>query len=331
MRWGSKTPPGSPGVCLKGRSETSVEARSVARPTLAATCDILYRRSALNRQAWLSGGRHLAFGDERIWYRIDGAAEPTLLFAHGYPTSSHDWAPVIASLAPQYRCVSFDFLGFGASSKPRRRYDYALQHEVLAKVVRAVGVTRAVLVAHDYAVTLGQDYLSSTPRAPFSLAGVIFLNGGIDPDQHRPRPMQRFLASPIGRLVGPRLMRRDAVLRALREVLTRKESLPDDDTWEAISSDGGLWVMPRLLRYIAERKRRRERLVAAFEASAIPHALLWGLDDPVSGKHMLDAIRPRAPKAIVHELRGVGHYPQLEAADEVARLLDEIAARWLNA
>ncbi|MBK8314586.1 MAG: alpha/beta fold hydrolase [Acidobacteria bacterium] len=73
----------------------------------------------MNRQAWVDGGQTTRLGEERIWFRVDGAG-PTLLFAHGFPTSSRDYAPIIEHLAKTYRCVSFDFLGFGESSKPRR-------------------------------------------------------------------------------------------------------------------------------------------------------------------------------------------------------------------
>jgi len=266
-------------------------------------------------------------GNERIWYRIDGDG-PTLLFAHGYPTSSHDYAPVIATLAKRYRCVTFDFLGFGASSKPRRSYTYALQHEVLAKVVEAAGVERAVLVVHDYAVTLGQDFLAGKPQAPFALEGVVFLNGGLDPAQHRARPIQRFLTSRAGAVLGPFLLGRGAALRALREVFVRKDRLPEADAWDSIASNGGLRVMPRLLHYIAERRARREELLAALAQATRPMAFAWGMDDPVSGAHVLAAIRGFVKDAPICELRNVGHYPQLEAPDEVAAFIDQSATAW---
>jgi pimeloyl-ACP methyl ester carboxylesterase len=284
----------------------------------------------MNWQQWVAGGRTAQLGTERIWYRVDGAG-PTLLFAHGYPTSSHDYAPVIAQLAARYRCVSFDFLGFGASSKPRRDYRYPLQHEVLATVVAAAGVTRATLVVHDYAVTLGQDFLAGTPPPPLALDGVVFLNGGIDPAQHRARPIQRMLATRIGAVLGPRLLSRRTLLRALREVLVRQDRLPEDDVWASITSNGGLCVIPRLLHYMAERRPRRDALVAALAPSAIPRAFVWGMDDPVSGRHVLDAVRPLVGDAPIRELPGIGHYPQLEAPDEVAAFIDRTAAAWLTA
>jgi pimeloyl-ACP methyl ester carboxylesterase len=283
----------------------------------------------MNRQAWIAGGHTTALGTERIFYRVDGAG-PTLLLAHGFPTSSHDWAPIVERLAPRYRCVSFDFLGFGASAKPRRTYSYPLQHEVMAAVVAAAGVTRAVLVVHDYAVTVGQDVLAGTPPAPFALDGVVFLNGGLDPAQHRARPIQRFLASRVGAVLGPPLLNRRTVLRALRAVLVRADRLPEDDVWASIVSSDGLAIQPRLLHYIAERRGRRDALLRSLASAKAPIAFAWGMDDPVSGRHVLDAVRPLIATARVRELPGIGHYPQLEAPDEVAAFIGQTAAAWLR-
>jgi pimeloyl-ACP methyl ester carboxylesterase len=283
----------------------------------------------MDRRAWVDGGQTTRLGEERIWFRVNGAG-PTLLFAHGFPTSSHDYAPIIEQLAKTYRCVSFDFLGFGASSKPRRTYSYQLQHEVLRKVAVAASITRAVLVVHDFAVTLGQDFLAGTPKAPFALDGVIFLNGAIDPAQYRPRLIQRFLASRVGAVLGVPLLGRRTVLGALRAVLVRKEQLPEDDVWESITSHGGLAILPRLLHYIAERRGRRDALVAALQAPTAPKAFVWGADDPVSGSRVLAAVRPLVKDAPICELRGVGHYPQLEAPGEAAAFIAQTAAMWLE-
>lgn len=284
-------------------------------------------RSTTTWAEWVRGGAFTGSAGERLFYRVDGVG-PTLLFAHGYPTSSHDWAKVIGQLALRHRCISFDFLGFGASDKPRRAYSYALQHEVLERVVAAAGVSRAVVVAHDYAVTLRQDLASGARKPPLDLEGVIFLNGGLDPAQHRARPIQRFLATRLGGLVGPMVLGRRAVLSALRAVLVRPEALDDDDVWASITAGGGLAVMPRLLHYIAERRARRAELVEALRSPRVPIAFAWGMDDPVSGAHVLEALAPFLAGARVRHLKGVGHYPQLEAANDVAAFIDETVTAW---
>ena len=284
----------------------------------------------MKRATWVEGGQTTLLDGESIWFRIDGAG-PTILFAHGFPTSSHDFAPIMAQLKARYRCVSFDFLGFGASSKPRREYSYPLQHQVLARVAEAADIQRAFLVVHDYAVTLGQDFLAGTPQAPFALDGVIFMNGAIDPAQHRARLVQRFLASRAGALLGPRLLTRGNVLRALRAVLIRNEHLSDDDVWESITNNDGLAIQPRLLHYIAERRARREELLAALGKDTAPKAFVWGADDPVSGRHVLAAVRHLIGDAPLVELRGIGHYPHLEASGEVATFIDQTCEMWRGA
>ena len=281
----------------------------------------------MKRADWVEGGRHVETPDGRVFFRDEGEG-PTLVFVHGFPTSSHDWAPVVERLRGRFRCVSLDLLGFGASDKPRRAYDYPLQHRALRAVAGAVGIERATLVVHDYAVTLAPDALAGTPEAPFDLTGVVFLNGAVDPAQHRALAVQRLLASRAGVVLGPLLVRRGAVLRGLRGMLGRPDVLPEDDVWGAIVEGGGRAVLPRLLHYMAERRGRRDALVAALVGARRPIAFVWGLDDPVTGAHVLAVVRRLVPAAAVAELSGVGHYPHLEAPDEVASFIDRMATGW---
>jgi pimeloyl-ACP methyl ester carboxylesterase len=45
---------------------------------------------------------------------------------------------------------------------------------------------------------------------------------------------------------------------------------------------------------------------------------VWGLDDPVSGRHVLELAVKIMPDAVVTELAGVGHFPSSEAPQAVA-------------
>ncbi|CAM2836219.1 hypothetical protein H7J50_27135 [Mycobacterium intermedium] len=45
---------------------------------------------------------------------------------------------------------------------------------------------------------------------------------------------------------------------------------------------------------------------------------MWGLDDPVSGRHVLQEAVTLLPRAEVTELPGVGHFPPSEAPGAVA-------------
>ena len=68
---------------------------------------------------------------------------------------------------------------------------------------------------------------------------------------------------------------------------------------------------------MAERRVHRARWVGALQDSAVPIRLINGLDDPISGAHMVARYRELVPHRDVIELAGVGHYPQLEAPAQV--------------
>src|SRR6476620_7521114 len=55
-----------------------------------------------------------------------------------------------------------------------------------------------------------------------------------------------------------------------------------------------------------------------------PHDFLWGLDNPVATRHVLDGLRELRPAEEI--AAGAGHYPQVEVPDAFAqgalRLLD---------
>jgi pimeloyl-ACP methyl ester carboxylesterase len=144
---------------------------------------------------------------------------------------------------------------------------------------------------------------------------VCFLNGGLIPGFHHPRPIQRLLASPLGPLVS-RLLDEARFRRSFARVFGPRTPPSDQllgECWELIRENGGHRIAHRLIRYMAERRQHRERWVEALGAARPAPCLIDGLLDPVSGSHMVAAFREAAPAARVVELPDVGHYPQLEA------------------
>lgn len=272
--------------------------------------------------AWWAGGRRLENG---VFTRADGDADaPTVTWLHGFPTSSWDWSPLLGALGPGRRDVTLDFLGFGASAKPRG-HDYRLveQADLVEAVWRAHGVEEAALVAHDYGVSVAQELLARRRdgRLQVALTAVTFLNGGLFPHLHRPIRIQKLMAGPLGPVLA-RLTSERRFAAALREVMVID---PGDaelhEHWRAFSREHGNRNIHRLLGYIAERRVHEERWVSALVDDDLPKRFVWGPEDPVSGAHVLPTIRERLPDAEVHVLDGIGHYPQLEATDRVAAVL----------
>ena len=91
-----------------------------------------------------------------------------------------------------------------------------------------------------------------------------------------------------------------------------------DSFWEFINEHDGNLIFHKLLHYIADRREHEARWVGALEHSQARIGLINGALDPVSGEHAYRKWRDVLPNARHHLLPKIGHYPQVEAPDEVA-------------
>src|SRR5689334_5167301 len=176
-------------------------------------------------QEWWSQGEQVELCGHRIWMRRWGSG-PSLTLLHGFPSSSHDFAKIAPALEAEHELITLDLLGFGASDKPAD-HDYSIFEQV--DIVDALwahhGITASAAVVHDYSVTVAQELLAR--NAP--LDRVVFMNGGLYPDIHRPVPTQEALADPE---LGPQLsanMTGDLFAPALRETFNPDHAEADAD------------------------------------------------------------------------------------------------------
>ncbi len=276
--------------------------------------------------AWCATGARIRLGGHDVFVRSEGTGD-TILFLHGFPTSSLDFAGAVTTLKNSFRCLTFDFLGFGNSDKPDSTYSYQQQTDLACAVAEHYGVSQAFVVAHDYGVSVGQELLArhAEGRLPFALAGITFMNGGLTPSLHRPLLVQRLLASPIGFALAPLLVNRLTLRRSLGRIMHTPEALDIEEHWKAIAMRGGPNRMPALLGYIRERRMFAERWSSAMRNATVPLSFAWGLRDPISGPHMLEWARSIRPDAAVLALDEAGHYPQLEQETEVTTFVKKVA------
>lgn len=270
---------------------------------------------------WREGGERIPTPLGHLFVRRQVEPRlPVLLLLHGFPSASWDWAPLWEPLSRHFSLLTLDLLGFGDSSKPKRhRYTIAEQAELCEWLLRREEAWDYHVLAHDYGDTVAQELLArqlDRRRPRPRLRSVLFLNGGIFPEAHRPRPIQRLLATP---LLGPllaRLSTRRRFATSLRAVFG-PNTPPDprlvDGLWQLLENEDGRRVLPALSGYLKERRRLRARWVGALERVAVPMALINGSADPVSGAHAAQRWRELLGEDDLVELAGIGHYPHLEA------------------
>ena len=270
---------------------------------------------------WLRAGETLQLCGQRVFVRTEQApGRPPLLLIHGYPTASYDWHLMWPALAARYSLYALDMLGFGSSAKPADGdYPIALQADLCQALLEHFGVTSSHVLAHDYGDTVAQELLARSREGRVHLDSVCFLNGGLFPETHRARLVQKLLAQPV---LGPLLARRMSFARFEATMLSISGTSPplrEDlvDLWQLIELDGGRQALARLINYMAQRRRNRARWVGAVVESAVPRRLICGAVDPVSGAHLAARYTALVPDADVVVLDSVGHYPQLEAPGRV--------------
>lgn len=271
---------------------------------------------------WRAQGRHETIDGQSMFLREQGEG-PAVLLLHGFPTASWDWSWIWNDLAADHRLIAPDLLGYGFSAKPSNHaYSIIDQADRCEELLARLDVTHVHVLAHDYGDTVAQELLARRNQGTgaWGLESVCFLNGGLFPEAHRPRLIQKLLQGPLGPLLARRLSRRR--FGASFSAVFGPDTPPSDDEldgfWSLIQHNDGRAVIPKLLGYMRERRRNRSRWTGALQVAKVPIGLINGSLDPVSGRHLVDRYREVVGKSgFIEELDRVGHYPQIEAPEQV--------------
>ena len=275
-------------------------------------------------QAWLDAqDTFRAPGGARMAFRVLGQGDRTpLLMLHGFPTWSFDYAELVGRIADR-RILLPDFIGFGGSQKEGTGpFAIADQAEAVLSLLDRTGIGRVHLLAHDYGTIVAQELLRRGDHD--RVASLVLTNASIFYEAYRPTRLQTILPKPvIGPLVAATISA--AKLRqGLDAVRGADHPLSDrafDALWVGISRDRGHKRFRRQLHYNAERDRHAESWERAMSDAPMPKALIWGLQDPVSGAHIAHIAQTRMPEARFYPMEAAGHFPQDEDPDLFARHL----------
>jgi pimeloyl-ACP methyl ester carboxylesterase len=277
----------------------------------------------MNLEEWKSGGNYFDYQGFPIFYRRCESEKETLLCLHGFPSASFDYHKIWNGLSEEFSLLAFDMIGYGFSAKPSD-FNYTTFHQtdVLQALIEHLKIERLHILAHDYGNTITQELLArdEEKRLGFKIETICFLNGALFPETHRPILAQKILISPLGFLFG-RLISDSRFKQSLASVFG-KNTQPDEkelsEFLELFRSGGGKRIAHKLIRYMTERAKYRERWVGALQRMDQPFCFINGLADPVSGAHLVARFREVVPhqKDIV-ELEHVGHFPHFEAPQTV--------------
>lgn len=277
-----------------------------------------------NEASYLSyNGHSIAY-----WQAMDciqSTNTQTILFIHGFPSASCDWHYQWQHLAKKFNLLSLDLLGFGFSDKPENhRYSLLEQANIIETLLSEKGIERCHVISHDYGDSVAQELLSRQSPESFTMISLCMLNGGLFSSHHRPLLTQKLLKGPLGQFFAL-FMSKKSLTTSFQKIFgkhTQAKQQELDLLWQLIEFNNGKKILPKILAYIDERKVHGERWKKAMIDTMIPMYFINGVQDPISGQHMLDHYIDIIPNPRTTAL-DVGHYPQLEAPEIVLSLYIE--------
>ena len=270
---------------------------------------------------WKNKAQYFTYKNNKIAYWEEGEG-PTLLLIHGFPTASWDWHKMWGDLTQRFRVIAPDMIGFGYSDKPKD-YTYSItdQARLHEALMDHLGIQEADMLVHDYGVSVAQEMLaafSERGTAGFQILSCCFLNGGLFPELHRAKLVQKLLNSPIGYIFN-RFLSKKSLSNSFYDIYGDKKASDQeiDYFFQLVLYNDGKNIMHKLIGYINDRRTNAVRWKVAIVEASVPVKIINGPLDPVSGRHLADYCQKILPNPNITILEGVGHYPHDEAPIKV--------------
>jgi pimeloyl-ACP methyl ester carboxylesterase len=116
--------------------------------------------------AWAPGFQHetVTANGQQIHFVVGGRGSPLLLI-HGWPETAFEWRKMLPELAASHRVYAVDLRGAGGSSVPKAGYDKKTLASDVYSALLELGVSKAVVVGHDWGASVAYAYAAQFPSA----------------------------------------------------------------------------------------------------------------------------------------------------------------------
>lgn len=266
-----------------------------------------------------NGGRIVSLTEGDVNVREDGdAGDPPLVLIHGFASSTLWWDRVVPALARRHRVIRVDLLGHGGSQKPRDGYSMERQADLVAAVMRRLGVPKAPVVGHSMGGLVGAAVVE---RHPARVAALMTIGTPPDTDSAGADLIDRLGFLPVAGHAGWRLIPEHMVRAELEGTFAPQFDVPQElvdgvraMTYSAYRGSGE-----------ASGDYRDERpLYERLDGDEPPVTVVQGSEDRVVDPASVERFRGREGIEVI-VLEGAGHSPQLERPAATADLILDFA------
>ncbi len=269
----------------------------------------------------------------------DGSGDKLAICLHGFPELNYSWREQMPLLASQgWRVWAPNMRGYGASSRPLGRSEYALDH-LLADVAALIDVAQIehpaaqiMLVAHDWGAIIAWLFAIKQIRP---LDRLVIMN--VPHPLVAKREMRKFrqlwrswyiFFFQLPWLPERVLLRYDAA--AIKGVFLNmakdKSRFPPDVLQVYADAAQPPGAMTAMVNYYRALIRDYDMMAQAGDGQIdIPTLLIWGEEDSALNIHCCEGTEAWVPQLTLRRLPNVSHWVQQEAPETV----NEILEAWL--
>lgn len=253
--------------------------------------------------------------------------DEAVVCVHGNPGPMDDWDWLVPALAPRARVVAMDLPGFGRADRPRR-FDFSVDGyaRYLGALLDKLGVKRAHLVLHDFGGGFGLAWAAAHPQR---VASVTLINTGVL-IKYRWHWMARIWQTP---LLGE-LFQLTTTAGLMKRTLDRTNPQPIPLAYVERVLRYADWAHKRTVLKLYRNTRDPERhfasLAPALAPLNLPACVVWGAGDPFLPVEQAARQREVFPRAEVHVLGDMGHWPFVDDPVAVRALVLPFLERQLG-
>ncbi|EWY84349.1 hypothetical protein FOYG_14101 [Fusarium oxysporum NRRL 32931] len=244
-----------------------------------------------------------------IYYEDKGNG-PVLVFISGYMGIANIWHQQIKAFSPKYRCLSFDRRGYGRSAKPEAIEEHSIDKQVgdIKTILHVANVTGPVILStHSMGCNIASAFYLAYPEL---VAGIICSASHYD-----------------GELAGSLGLNVDGLVEPVRNLPTRpgffeKLGLTPDIAleaakWPIYGLEGSAHVAANFV------------IAGQYAKFDIPVLLVHGDSDIVTpADPAVVKFDEALPKSRLVYLKGVNHFPQIEAPGEYNDIVQEFLTKY---
>lgn len=247
---------------------------------------------------------------------VDEGDGPGVLLLHGFPTSSHLWRDLVPILAPRFRVIAPDLLGYGDSEKPKEPEALTIRAQAAAmrQLLGELNVDKPAVVGHDIGGGVAQL---------LALEGgvkVLVLLDSISFDSWPIEGVKMLQAASDGQVDEE--FARGVVGMAIELGMSEPHRLGDDDREEFMRP----WLADPLTIVRAARGIDgvglidTEAKLGELDSRAL---VLWGEDDPYQPAELAEKLGESIPGATTGLIPGASHFVTEDAPETVFPLISE--------